>query len=260
MKKLLIFSLMIVMVFMTACNASTEKEPKVILNGEVINGDETTDEAETTEGETSDEVDVNSLEYGFLMDANKKVINESEVGDRKIVNVYFDPSCPACVMAERDIALNVENILKEDAVLRYYPVAFLGESMDGEPFHSEKVAAYIQAIVKHDPALAPEYMSKTVNENFYTSAEGLSGDGVYKLMYEELGGENWEAIEADRDMYVELMRQKTDKFMNSPELDALSFTDDGVFVPFIHVEGDDSVIDIREQKTLEELIRERIDN
>lgn len=86
-----------------------------------------------------------TLANSFLIDKNGKVIDEKDIGKRKVVQIYFDPMCSSCIMTEEIIAEKLDEILKDNAVIRYNPVAFLGK--DGTNVtYSERIASMILSV------------------------------------------------------------------------------------------------------------------
>lgn len=216
-----------------------------------------------------------TLENSFLVDKNGQVIEEKETGNRKVVQVYFDPRCPSCAVAEEIIADKLEGIAGDSAVFRYNPVAFIGD--DGvNTSYSHRIASMILSVKELEKDKTYEFLKSVMNIKFmenitkelekeisentekyikdkkYTEAfYKMQDEKIFAHVKEVYTGNDFNKMKDNAEKKISLVKQLTSIFFENDKLKKMS-KDGKLYTPMIIVEGNNKVLD----STLETLVED----
>lgn len=91
----------------------------------------------------------------------KNGITTNQPKNKKVLNVYFDPSCPFCAYADTLIMKNLDEILTDEYVIRYSPVTFLGKK--GLDSYSHIMATSFLTSIVYAPNVAEKYFKAVMD-------------------------------------------------------------------------------------------------
>lgn len=217
-----------------------------------------------------------TLANSFLIDKDGKVIDEKDIGKRKVVQIYFDPMCSSCIVTEEIIAEKLKEILEDNAVIRYNPVAFLGDDGDNVSY-SQRIASMLLSVTELEKDKSFEFLKSVMNldfiesvikdietevtkdENKYIKDEKLTeefykiqDDKIFSHLEKAYTGNNFNKIKENAEKKIGLVKDLTQTFLENENLKAMSKDGKSLYTPFIIIEGNDKVLD----STLETLVED----
>ena len=217
-----------------------------------------------------------TLANSFLIGKDGKVIDEKDIGKRKVIQIYFDPMCSSCIVTEEIIAEKLEEILEDNAVIRYNPVAFLGD--DGSNIsYSQRIASMLLSVNELEKDKSFEFLKSVMNLNFvegvvkdieaeiskdenkYIKDQKLTEE-FYKTQDEKIfthlekvyTGNDFNKVKENAEKKIGLVKDLTQAFLENDNLKAMSKDGKSLYTPFIVIEGNDKALD----STLETLVED----
>lgn len=197
------------------------------------NSKENTQIEETTKKASEDD-------YNFFVDENGKVVDKENTKDKKIIQWYTDPGCSACVRVESKTNKEKLNKLLKDnnAVIKYN---FVGLQ---DSIYGNKISSYILAVLKYDKENAVAFMEEVMNEKYTKFNKAPDEEETIKKTYEKIGGKKWKKIEEEAPSYAGLVQDKSNEFLENKDMLKKSPNKDGLFTPFIYVEGTEKALSL----------------
>lgn len=217
-----------------------------------------------------------TLANSFLIDKEGKVIDEKDIGKRKVIQIYFDPMCSSCIVTEEIVAEKLGEILEDNAVIRYNPVAFLGD--DGNNIsYSQRIASMLLSVMELEKDKSFEFLKSVMNLNFvegvvkdieteiskdenkYIKDQKLTEE-FYKIQDNKIfthlekvyTGNDFNKVKENAEKKIGLVKDLTQAFLENDNLKAMSKDGKSLYTPFIVVEGNDKALD----STLETLVED----
>lgn len=229
-------------------------------------GEQTNGESQESEEIVKEDTYVTKHNYsniykgGFYVDGSNEVVTREHVekNNMKILNWHFDPYCPACVNIKMALSGEMPSILGDDAVV-YYGVASFLNGMGGPDDTSDKPAAVILGVAEYAPRMANVYLNTFQSmDSCLATEDGCDYEDLKDLFY-KLGGkpEEWEKIDRDFDDLREMVNYESEAFFLDPETQKLS-GGEGLWVPFLWVEGQDEVLNLGEAIDLATYLQEAL--
>lgn len=219
-----------------------------------------------------------TLANSFLIDKDGKTVKDEEIGERKVIQIYFDPMCSSCIIAEEIITENLEEILEDNAVIRYNPVAFLNDGGEKNISYSQRIAALLLSVNELEEDENFEFLKSVMNLEFienimkeietkaqqdekkYVKDEQLT-DEFFKLqdeitlahVKEVYKGADFDKIKENSDKKVAVVKELTETFLENEDLKKMSKDGESLYTPFFIIEGMDKVLDSDLETLVEDL-------
>lgn len=167
----------------------------------------------------------------------KTVIDEEDIGDRLILNWFFDVECSACAELEFILENEYETILGDRYVIKFRPTAMMGDG--GRYSFSAVGAGYLLSMAENEPDNFASFLAIVMDPTIIQDTSEESFKEVYD-------GDNWDAIEASLEDKIDEVLTITDYMRYSDYISELSYLDGSKYVPFIFREGDHQTVDFSE--------------
>lgn len=216
------------------------------------------------------ETDSSNYKYiengAFYINKKGEVISKTEAKNyKKIVEWYFEPLCPHCIVLESEVSPYLLDIMGEETLIKYVPLSFLGRPKNSdESFvsYSDTIAANIISIAEHDPKNTFQYIKEVINQSFFDKISKLADKNEQDKAIEEvytktLSGTKLAEIKKSFDTSLKTVRSTT-KFTSKNE-DLKSKTESGrVTVPLVYVVGEDKALRFKEGENPRKILEEKL--
>lgn len=207
------------------------------------------------------------IDNGAFYVNNKGIVISKEDSKKysKIVEWYFDPLCPYCVVLETEVNSYITDIMGKNTLIKYVPMSFLGRPKGSdETFisYSDTISSNILSIAENDPENGFKYLKEVMSQTFLDKISKLEKkeeqDKVIEEAYtKKLSGKKPDLIKSLFKDSLKIVRNSTKSISKNEELKSKT-TSGKISVPLVYIVGEEKALVFEEGKNPRPILEEKL--